>query len=101
MPDMKCKWEDLEISLVYPDFLITRRIARGLHGYTHEYVSRLSITQQLDVLTRCIDALTSFTGQKPLGFTAPAWSTSPDLIPMLEDFGILYDHSFMHHDVQP
>ncbi|KAL9091447.1 MAG: hypothetical protein Q9165_004833 [Trypethelium subeluteriae] len=73
----------------------------GLHGYTHEYVSRLSVTQQLDVLTRSIDTLTTFTGQKPLGFTAPAWSTSPELIPMLEDFGIVYDHSFMHHDVQP
>ncbi|KAI9662542.1 MAG: hypothetical protein M1821_008709 [Bathelium mastoideum] len=73
----------------------------GLHGYTHEYVSKLSVTQQLDVLTRCIDVLTTFTGKKPLGFTAPAWATSPELIPMLEDFGIMYDHSFMHHDVQP
>ncbi|KAI9685349.1 MAG: hypothetical protein M1820_010810, partial [Bogoriella megaspora] len=42
-----------------------------------------------------------FTGSKPLGFTAPAWSTSPELIGLLEEMGIVYDHSFMHHDVQP
>lgn len=45
----------------------------GLHGYTHEYVSQLSANQQRDVLVRSIDALTKFTGKKPLGYTAPSW----------------------------
>ena len=73
----------------------------GLHGYTHEYVSQLSAEQQQDVLDKSIEVLTKFTGSKPLGYTAPAWSTSRELIPQLEAAGILYDHSFMHHDVQP
>ncbi|KAK3113562.1 hypothetical protein LTR53_009047 [Teratosphaeriaceae sp. CCFEE 6253] len=74
----------------------------GLHGYTHEYVSRLSAQQQQDVLTRSIDVLTAFCGgKKPLGYTAPAWSTSKELIPQLEAAGVVYDHSFMHHDLQP
>ncbi|KAK4575319.1 hypothetical protein LTR86_001173 [Recurvomyces mirabilis] len=73
----------------------------GLHGYTHEYISQLSAEQQKDVLTKSIDVLTKFCdGKRPMGYTAPAWSTSKELISQLEAEGILYDHSFMHHDVQ-
>lgn len=45
--------------------------------------------------------MTNFTGKKPQGYTAPAWDASKELIPLLEEFGIVYDHSFMHHDSQP
>jgi peptidoglycan/xylan/chitin deacetylase (PgdA/CDA1 family) len=73
----------------------------GLHGYTHEYVSQLSATEQKKVLDRSIDVLTKFCGEKPKGYTAPSWSTSRELIPQLQEAGIAYDHSFMHHDFQP
>lgn len=73
----------------------------GLHGYTHEYISQLSEKEQWSVLTRSIEVVEKFWGRKPLGYTAPSWSTSKELIPQLEQAGILYDHSFMHHDVQP
>ncbi len=73
----------------------------ALHGYTHEYPSQLSAQQQSDVLKKSISVMTDFcSGEKPKGYTAPAWSTSRELIPQLEENGILYDHSFMHHDVQ-
>jgi peptidoglycan/xylan/chitin deacetylase (PgdA/CDA1 family) len=74
----------------------------ALHGYTHEYISQLSAVEQKAVLTKSIDVLTNFCGGKrPLGYTAPAWTTSKELIPQLEEQGVLYDHSFMHHDLQP
>ncbi|KAI5238474.1 glucose 1-dehydrogenase [Aureobasidium subglaciale] len=73
----------------------------GLHGYTHEHISGLSALQQRDVLQKSIEVLTSFAGKRPQGYTAPAWDTSKELIPLLEEFGIVYDHSFMHHDLQP
>ncbi|KAH8724322.1 hypothetical protein GQ44DRAFT_618695, partial [Phaeosphaeriaceae sp. PMI808] len=73
----------------------------GLHGYTHEFVSTLSEEQQRDVLKKSIEVLTSIVGKRPRGWTAPAWSTSPETIKLLEEFGIEYDHSFMHHDSQP
>ncbi|CAG5178656.1 uncharacterized protein ALTATR162_LOCUS8810 [Alternaria atra] len=73
----------------------------GLHGYTHEFVSLLSERQQRDVLEKSIQVLTDIVGKKPRGWTAPAWSTSRDTIKLLEEFGIEYDHSFMHHDSQP
>ncbi|KAK5171368.1 uncharacterized protein LTR77_004512 [Saxophila tyrrhenica] len=72
----------------------------GLHGYTHEYPSTLSAEQQKAVLDKSISVLTDFCSKAPLGYTAPAWSTSRQLIPQLEEAGILYDHSFMHHDLQ-
>lgn len=74
----------------------------GLHGYTHEYPSKHSASEQQTILDRSIEVLTNFNhGKRPEGYTAPAWSTSRELIPQLRTAGILYDHSFMHHDVQP
>jgi len=73
----------------------------GLHGYTHEFVSTLSEEQQRDVLKKSIDVLTDLVGKRPRGWTAPAWSTSLETVKLLEEFGIEYDHSFMHHDSQP
>jgi peptidoglycan/xylan/chitin deacetylase (PgdA/CDA1 family) len=72
----------------------------GLHGYTHEFVSQLSTQQERDVLQKSIEVVTSFTGKKPKGWTAPAWTPSPDTVKLLEEFGLEYDHSFMHHDSQ-
>ncbi|KAJ0420498.1 hypothetical protein BJY00DRAFT_323756 [Aspergillus carlsbadensis] len=72
----------------------------ALHGYTHEFVSTLSEQQQRDVLVRSIETMTKFTGKKPRGWTAPCWSTSRETVRLLEEFGIEYDHSFMHHDSQ-
>ncbi len=72
----------------------------GLHGYTHEYPSLLSAAQQRDVLERSIKVLTEFCGKAPRGYTAPAWETSKELVPMLLEMGVVYDHSFMYHDLQ-
>ncbi|KAH6877945.1 glucose 1-dehydrogenase [Alternaria rosae] len=73
----------------------------GLHGYTHESVSLLNEQQQREVLEKSIQVLTDIVGKKPRGWAAPAWSTSRETIKLLEEFGIEYDHSFMHHDSQP
>lgn len=73
----------------------------GLHGYTHEYVSGLSAEQEVAVLEKSIKILSEFTGKRPKGWTAPAWTTSPRTVSLLEQYGISYDHSFMHHDSQP
>jgi len=72
----------------------------GLHGYTHEFVAELNEKQERDVLKKSIEVLTTFTGKKPKGWTAPAWATSKNSIKLLEEFGIEYDHSMMHHDSQ-
>ncbi|KAG9200293.1 hypothetical protein G6514_007117 [Epicoccum nigrum] len=73
----------------------------GLHGYTHEFVSTLDETQQRDVLRKSMQVLAEVVGKRPRGWTAPAWSTSRESVRLLEELGIEYDHSFMHHDSQP
>ncbi|KAJ5523679.1 glucose 1-dehydrogenase [Penicillium frequentans] len=72
----------------------------GLHGYSHEHVDALTEQQERDVLARSIEVITNFTGEYPKGWTAPSWRTSRRSIKLLEEFGIQYDHSFMHHDSQ-
>lgn len=63
-------------------------------------MSLLSAQQERDVLQKTIEVITTFTGKRPRGWTAPAWTTSPRTVKLLEEFGLEYDHSFMHHDSQ-
>ncbi|KAJ5177644.1 glucose 1-dehydrogenase [Penicillium coprophilum] len=72
----------------------------GLHGYTHEHVDMLTEQQERDILAKSIQVVTALTGKHPKGWTAPSWRTSSRSIKLLEEFGLEYDHSFMHHDSQ-
>lgn len=63
-----------------------------MHGYTHEFVSTLNEKQQRDVLEKSIQVLTDIVGKKPRGWTAPAWSTSKEIVRLLEEFGIVRSH---------
>ncbi|KAL6410813.1 hypothetical protein AUP68_07245 [Ilyonectria robusta] len=52
-----------------------------------------------DVMEKSIQILTDFCGGKrPRGFTAPYWDPHPQQISIMEELGLLYDHSFMHDD---
>ncbi|CAJ2510644.1 Uu.00g062690.m01.CDS01 [Anthostomella pinea] len=73
----------------------------GLHGYTHERASLLTEDQQRKVMAKSIEVYKDFTGKHPRGWAAPYWDVSPVSMQIMEDFGIEYDHSLMHHDCQP
>lgn len=73
----------------------------GLHGYTHEYVTRLTEEQERKVMAKSIEVYKEFTGHHPRGWAAPAWEISSRSMKVLEDFDISYDHSLMGHDCQP
>ncbi|RKU49462.1 hypothetical protein DL546_007720 [Coniochaeta pulveracea] len=72
----------------------------GLHGYSHENPTDMSIEQQRDVLDKTYKMLTEFTGKPPRGSVAPWWETSREGAQLLLDYGIEYDHSMSHHDCQ-
>lgn len=91
---------------------------RGLHGYSHENPTAMSVDQQRDILEHTFRQLTDFCGGKPpIGSVAPWWEVSKEGTDMLLEKGILYgmqdsawgwggcidqiDHSFQHHDCQP
>ncbi|WWC62963.1 uncharacterized protein I303_105561 [Kwoniella dejecticola CBS 10117] len=73
----------------------------GLHGYSHENPTAMSAEQQRDILEHTFKQLTDFCGKPPVGSVAPWWEVSKEGTEMLLDKGILYDHSFQHHDCLP
>ncbi|KAK8090269.1 hypothetical protein PG997_005230 [Apiospora hydei] len=95
--DMKTTWFIPGHSLeTFPEDMAAVRDAGheiGLHGYSHENPSDMSIEQQRDVLDKTYKMLTEFTGKPPRGSVAP-WGQ------LLLDYGIEYDHSMSHHDCQ-
>ncbi|KAL2107275.1 hypothetical protein VUR80DRAFT_5442 [Thermomyces stellatus] len=72
----------------------------GLHGYSHENPTDMSLEQQRDVLDKTYRMLTEFVGKPPRGSVAPWWETSKEGAQLLLDYGIQYDHSMSHHDCQ-
>lgn len=72
----------------------------GLHGYSHENPTAMTLEQQRDVLEKTVKQLTEFAGKPPKGSVAPWWETSDEGVRMLLDYGIEYDHSLSHHDCQ-
>ncbi|KAG7821250.1 hypothetical protein KL928_001334 [Ogataea angusta] len=72
----------------------------GLHGYSHENPSDMTLEKQKDVLDKTFKLLTEFCGKPPKGSVAPWWETSQEGVEMLLDYGIEYDHSMSHHDCQ-
>ena len=72
----------------------------GLHGYSHENPTDMTIEQQRDVLDKTYRMLTEFTGKPPRGSVAPWWETSQEGAQLLLDYGIEYDHSMSHEDCQ-
>lgn len=70
----------------------------GLHGYSHENPTAMSVEQQRDVLDKCYRLLKDFCGKPPRGMVAPWWEASRDGAELMLKYGIEYDHSFSHHD---
>ena len=61
----------------------------------------LTEEQERKVMAKSIEVYQKFTGKYPKGWVAPAWEVGPKTMSILEDFGIEYDHSMLHHDCQP
>ena len=72
----------------------------GMHGYSHENPIDLSPEQEEAVLVKCIDLITSLSGNRPTGYVAPWWEFSHVTNELLLKHGIKYDHSLMHKDFE-
>lgn len=70
----------------------------GLHGYSHENPSSMTLEQQGDVLKKSLELLTDFCGKPPRGSVAPWWEMSQEGAELLLKNGITYDHSMSHED---
>jgi len=95
----------------------------GLHGYSHENPVAMTVEQQKEVrsllhvrrlpplpatdspfvqiLDHTYEQLTKLAGKPPVGSVAPWWESSKEGIALLQEKGILYDHSSQAHDCMP
>ncbi|KAL8668047.1 MAG: hypothetical protein Q9202_000025 [Teloschistes flavicans] len=73
----------------------------GLHGYSHENPTRMSLEQQHVIMDKTYKQLTEFCGKPPRGVVAPWWESSKEGAELMMKYGVEYDHSFSHHDCLP
>lgn len=62
----------------------------GLHGYSHENPTALSLEQQREILEKTHKQLTEFCGKPPLGNVAPWWEVSREGAEMMLEKGVQY-----------
>jgi len=72
----------------------------GLHGYSHENPTNMTLEQQKDILDHTYRLLTEFCGKPPRGSVAPWWETSKEGCELLLSYGVEYDHSMSHSDYE-
>jgi len=72
----------------------------GLHGYSHENPTDMSLEQQTAVMDKCYKLIKDFTGRAPRGIVAPWWESSKEGVELMLKYGLEYDHSFSHQDCQ-
>jgi peptidoglycan/xylan/chitin deacetylase (PgdA/CDA1 family) len=71
----------------------------GLHGYLHEKLAGLSMTEEEGILVRCIEILERHTGRRPTGYRAPWFELNPWTPALLARHGLSYCASAMGDDV--
>ena len=62
----------------------------GLHGYTHEFASDLTIEQLEAIFVKTMKIQTDFCGKPPTGFTSPAWRNHPGQVDLMSKLGLKY-----------
>lgn len=70
------------------------------HGYLHERVDPDKPDAERESILRGLESFDKVIGQRPVGYRSPAGETTPTLIGLLHEHGILYDSSLMA-DVVP
>ena len=68
------------------------------HGYGHEDPSTQSPAEERRSLERGLAVLERFLGHPPLGYRSPSWDYSAATLPLLVEYGFLYDSSLFAGD---
>ncbi len=70
----------------------------GLHGWIHEFNSRLEEPDERDLMLRASDVLERITGVRPVGLRTPSWDFSAATLKICREMELLYDSSLMGDD---
>lgn len=88
----------------YPDvcrMVVDAGCEVGLHGYAHEMNALQSEDEERTAMTRSIELIEGLTGQRPVGYRAPAGDLTNQTIELLLEHQLLYDSSLMGDDYRP
>ena len=80
------------------EILSRRKHEIGVHGWVHEPIPQLSEKEERELMKKAIDTLTKITGKRPVGYRSPSWYFNPQTLPILKEFGFIYDSSLMADD---
>lgn len=88
-------------ALLHPDE--QRRVAAegheiGLHGWIHEWNSKLDAPTERDLMFRAADVLEGLAGRRPVGLRTPSWDFSDATLTLIRELGLIYDSSLMADD---
>jgi peptidoglycan/xylan/chitin deacetylase (PgdA/CDA1 family) len=70
----------------------------GLHGWIHEWNTRVSPEVERDLAFRAADTLERVSGVRPVGIRTPSWDFSAHTLAIIRELGLLYDSSLMADD---
>ncbi len=70
----------------------------GHHGYYHQSPTSLMTVEERAFIEAGLEALDKTVGVRPFGFRSPSWDLSHQSIPLLQEYGFLYDSSLMGDD---
>lgn len=72
----------------------------GVHGWIHERNTVLSHSDELDLVTRCLEVFERQIGHRPVGIRTPSWDFSNSTLSVIRELGFIYDSSLMA-DAEP
>jgi peptidoglycan/xylan/chitin deacetylase (PgdA/CDA1 family) len=71
------------------------------HGYGHQDPSSQNPAEERRSLERGLAVLERFLGHPPVGYRSPSWDNSSVTLPLLVEYGFLYDSSLFAGDFYP
>ncbi len=70
----------------------------AVHGWIHEHNTQITGEEERQLLQKAVAKLTELTGERPVGYRAPSWNSSPNTLQIIQELGFLYDSSLMADD---
>lgn len=78
--------------------LLRRGHEIALHGLDHQRLSTLTLPREREALAEAVRIFEDVLGRNPRGFRSASFDPSFSTVPLLDEFGFLYDSSLMADD---
>ncbi|MFC3340476.1 polysaccharide deacetylase family protein [Paracandidimonas soli] len=89
------------VASTYPGllpYLVENGHEIAYHGYYHERIDAIGSDLARDYTEKVIEVFRQQTGQTGLGYRAPSWEMTIELLTLFKELGISYDSSLMGFD---